>query len=301
MTEVVSQRVRANGAILCAPIVGSIVCLFGLPVQAASITGLDLQFIGDSNPARAEFESDIEGTTAAKVRATGTLYSVPLREEELFTSGVAIGASASASHDADIEELGETRVGLSLGAFFENRRVRGTPFIRTSIGVSYLDSESAIRDSVLVDLGLSLNVQPTAFFDATLGLLVESREAETDVFDTLKSQIFLTGNFSPFERIVLRAGARLVVGQEVSTATPTLAIVGAAQVIEPDDAFGGVEAGRFAYLIDATSAILETGVGLKLGQRVETNLLYRYINTSADADIGYDRNMIEFTISLDFD
>ena len=112
--------------------------------------------------------------------------------------------------------------------------------------------------------------------------------------------MFATANFSPVPRLVLRTGVRLVAGDEVSTATPTLDIVNSAAAIEPDPAFGGIDGDRFAYLIDATSLILEAGAGYDLTAAVETNLLFRQVSTEADGGIAYDRSLLELTTSFNF-
>ena len=265
--------------------------------NSPGLTGFDIQFINDSNPAKAEFERDIEATNAVKGRLTGNLWSKELIKEEFVSSGLSINGSASYEHNLDLEGLGESRYRASIDWFRENRTSEIAPFFRASFGLGYLDSETKIRDSSIVDLSGSINIQPTAFSDTTLGFSLEVREAETEVFDTTKTQFFLTANFSPFSRFVIRAGLRYVIGHEVSTATPTLNVVNNAQAIEPDNAFGGFEANRFAYLIDANSAIGELGLGYEVSDAIEANLLYRYVSTSAEGDIGYDRNMIELTFS----
>ena len=290
----------------------SVVCLAALAVcttslaadkdkkkkdAAPGITGFDIQFIGDSNPAKAEFERDIEAANSLRGRLTGNLWSTELIKEEFVSSGISINASATYEHNLDFDGLGESRYRASLDWFRENRTSRLAPFFRASFGLGYLDSETQIRDSSVIDLSASINLQQTNFSDSTFGVIVELREADTEVFDTTKTQIFLTANFSPAPRLVLRGGLRYVIGDEVSTATPTLNIVNNAQAIEPDNAFGGFEENRFAYLINANSAIGELGIGYEVSNAIEANLLYRYVSTSADGDIGYDRNMVELTFS----
>lgn len=262
-----------------------------------ALSGFDLRYINDSNPAKAEFDRDIEATGSFMARVTGSFYSNMLVQQTNLLSGISFNGSASYELNPDIEELGETRFRLSADWFREYTTAQLAPFYRLSLGVGALDSESAIRDSTIVDVSASVNFQPTNFFDSTLGVRYEVRDADTDVFDTSKATVSLTANFSPFERLILRAGLRYVTGNEVSTATPTLGIVNAQDVIEPDDAFGGIAANRFAYLLDADSALVEVGLGYVFSDAIESNLLYRIVSTTAEGDIGYDRNMLEFTLS----
>lgn len=267
--------------------------------RAAELTGVDLKFISDSNPAKAEFDRDIEETNSVMARLSGNLWAVPLQESDVVRSGFSINGSASYGHNIDIEPLGESRYRLSADWFRENRKSAGTPFIRLGLGAGYIDSESERRDGVVLDAGASINYQPTSFFDTTLGIQGAVVDAETEVFDTSKMTLFATANFSPSPKLVLRAGLRFVTGNETSTATPTLNIVNNAEFIEPDEAFGGAAEQRFAYLIDADSLIAEAGFGYGISGTVTANLLYRFVSTEADGDISYDRSLIEFTVGID--
>lgn len=279
--------------------IGPVLLAIGANTSAAELTGVDLKFINDSNPAKAEFERDIEETASVRARVTASLYSLPVNDNDVASSGISINGSASFEHNLDIEGLGESRYRVGIGWFRESKKGAGNPFFRSSLGVTYLDSQTQIRDSVLVDIGGSINFQPTNFFDTTFGVQAQVREAETEVFGTTKTTLFATANFSPAPRIVLRTGLRYVIGDEVSTATPSLNIVNNAVVIEPDEAFGGAPAERFAYLINANSAIAEAGIGYGISGTIQANLLYRFVSTEADGDIGYDRSLIEFTLSID--
>jgi len=267
---------------------------------AIGITGVDLKFIGDSNSSKAEFSRDIETSNAFRGRVTANLLSFGEVSNDNRLSGWSVNAAASYEHNADIEGLGESRYRASLNWFRENRTARGAPFYRFGLGAEWIDSESFIRDGAQVDLSASINFQPTNFFDTTFGAQFASRQSETDVFDTQKGSVFATANFSPTPRSVLRAGARVFFGNEVSTATPSVNIVNNSEVIEPDFAFGGADARRFAYLINAVSIIGELGLGYDFSRTVQANLLYRYVTTQADGEISYDRNLVEFTLSLNF-
>ena len=268
-------------------------------VYAAEFTGVDLKFINDSNPAKAEFDRDIDQASSFLGRLTGNLYSNSGRADESVNSGFSINGSASYEHNADIEGLGESRYRASADWFRESKQGFASPFVRVGLGLGYIDSETQRRDGVVLDVGTSVNFQPTNFFDSTLGAQLAVTDAETNVFDTTKATFFATANFSPFPRLVLRTGFRYVVGDEVSTATPTINIVNNAQFVEPDEAFGGAPNERFAYLIGANSAIAEAGFGYGITGSVQANLLYRFVSTQADGDITYDRSMLELTIGID--
>lgn len=273
--------------------------IYSLSSTAAELTGVDLRFITDSNPAKAEFDRDIEATSSILGRVTGNLFSRTISNTDDVGSGFSINGSASFEHNADIEALGESRYRLGMGWFREKKKGAGMPFVRIGLGLSYIDSETQRRDGTAFDALASVNFQPTNFFDTTLGVQAAVSDAETKVFDTSKVILFTTANFSPTPKLVLRTGLRYVLGDEVSTATPTTNIVNNAEIIEPDEAFGGASAERFAYLIGANSAIFEAGFGYGISGNVQANLIYRFVSTQADGDISYERSIVEFTVGVD--
>ena len=293
------RRVTAGAPRMAAAILLPSVLFVTLPVHAVGLTALDLRAVADSNPAKAEFDRDIEASSSIAARLSANLFGGVLTDTTQVGRGYSVDASAGYGHDADIEGLGESVYRLSAGVFHESKTRAFAPFYRFGTSVSWIDSETDIRDGPALDLFGSINLQPSPFFDLSLGLGVESRQAETDVFDTTRARAFAAVNFSPAVRLVLRGGVRVVTGDEVSTATPTLDIVNSASAIEPDAAFGGADANRFAYLIDATSLILEIGAGYELTHSIQTNLLFRNVSTEADGGIAYDRDLIELTLSLD--
>jgi len=91
-----------------------------------------------------------------------------------------------------------------------------------------------------------------------------------------------------------------VFGDEVSTATPTLAIVNTANAIEPDNAFGGFDERRFAYLLDASSVIVQLGANIEVSPQISADIGYRYVHTEADEDISYDRNLVTISARYAF-
>ncbi len=280
---------------------GFAVLLYTLGSNAAlafGITGVDLKFISDSNPAKAELTQDIESTSALQGRVALSIFSKELVNTATRGSGISLSGSASFENNNGIEELGESRYRIGFGWFNEFKTRGAQPFISFGAGVGFLDSETFIRDGVILDVIGSVNLQPTAFFDTTLGVRAEMRDAETEVFDSTKTTFFLTTNFSPISRLVFRSGLRFVIGNEISTATPTLNIINNANAIEADPAFGGLAENRFAYLIDANSFIAELGMGFEVSKSTQANLLYRFVSTDAEGDIGYDRQLIELTLSL---
>lgn len=262
---------------------------------AAELQNLEVSLISDSNPAKAQFDRDIESTTAARGTLRAGVFSKPLEND----AQLAVNASVSLEFN-DIEGLGESVYLAGAEWSRENKDAKFAPLYSLRGEAGYLDSETDIRDSFLVGLIGSVNWQIEPFFDTTLGARIDLREADTAVFDGTKLQLFGSGNFSLSQRLVLSGGLRVVVGKEVSTATPTVNIVQTADDIEPDDAFGGFDARRFAYSLDATSVLLEFSASYDVTPMLNVNAGYRYVNTTADNSIDYQRNLFELSVRYSF-
>lgn len=266
------------------------------PLLAVGVTSADVAFIGDSNPAKAQFDRDIERTSALRLGINVQLGSKEIDE----FSGVDFNFRASVEANTTITELGESVYLGSVEYFRENEKLPAAPLFVLRAELGYIDSETDIRDAGMVGISASGNWQPAPFFDFTAGARADIRLARTEVFDTVKGQLFTRANFTPAQRLTLRSGLSLVFGDEVSTATPTLAIVNTAEVIEPDNAFGGFAAQRFAYQLSATSVILELGANVEFTQQISGDVGLRIVNTQADADISYDRYLLSVSARYAF-
>jgi opacity protein-like surface antigen len=274
----------------------AVVAVVSHPVSAVEIASAQVAFVADSNPAKAQFDSDIESTSAARAGVTFHLHSIPIDE----ASSVEFDASASVEGNFDITELGESVYVVGVEFFREHADLPAEPLFALRGELGYTDSETDIRDAAMLALSASGNWQPMPFFDFTAGARIDVRQASTEVFDTTKGQLFATANFSPAERVTLRSGLSFVFGDEVSTATPTLAIVNTATAIEPDNAFGGFDERRFAYLLDATSVIVQLGANIAVSPQISADIGYRYVHTEADEDISYDRNLVTISARYAF-
>jgi len=111
--------------------------LYSLSISAAGLTGVDLRFINDSNPAKAEFDRDIEATSSFLGRITANLYDRQISNDDLLNSGFSISSSASFEHNADIEALGESRYRVGANWFREKKQSAGMPFVRLGLGLNY--------------------------------------------------------------------------------------------------------------------------------------------------------------------
>ena len=260
-------------------------------ISAAELSSADVTLVADSNPAKAQFDRDIESANSLRAGLNVLVHSITIDE----LSGVDFNFRASFEFNTSIEELGESVFLGGVEYFSENETLPGSPLFVLRGELGYTDSETDIRDAGMLGITASGNWQPRPFVDFTAGARADFRFARSEVFDTTKGQFFAQANFSPASRFVLRSGLSLVFGDEVSTATPTIAIINAASSIEPDNAFGGFEAERFAYNLSATSVILELGANTEFTPQISGDIGFRYVDTRADEDIDYQRLL--FTVS----
>ena len=258
---------------------------------AVEVTSADVAFIADSNPAKAQFDRDIERANSLRAGLNVLIHSKAINEQ----SGIDYNFRASFEVNTSIEELGESVYLGGIEYFKENETLPGSPLFVLRGELGYTDSETDIRDAAMVGIIASGNWQPLPFFDLTAGARADFRISSSEVFDTTKGQFFAQANFAPASRVILRSGLSLVFGDEVSTATPTLAIINAASSIEPDNAFGGFDEERFAYNLNATSVILELGANMEITPQISGDVGFRLVNTQADEDISYDRYL--FSVS----
>lgn len=266
-------------------------CSNGIAVE---ITSIEVSVIGDSNPAKAQFDGDIESTNSVRFGFDALLFSRELNNGDV----VELDARAAFESNSSIEQLGESTYAAGVVYFKNIEEALGSPMLSFRGEVAFLDSETDIRDSGIFGLAVTGNWQPAPFFDFSLGTRLDVRAAATEVFDTRKLQLFGMANFSPTRRTSFRSGLSLVFGNEVSSSRPTVAIVNNSDAIEPDNAFGGFDDRRFAYLLDANSIIFELGAFVEITPQIFGDLRYRFIHTDADDPIDYDRQLV--TLSLQY-
>jgi len=275
-----------------------------LPNIAAAFefNSVEFGFNSDSNPARAQFRDDILSSRQASVGLNASLLSIPAKDDgvwSVFGSG-SVEISGVFLEDSR-RTLGRNDLQLSLEFERSLSSLPGQPILVLGGGAGYIDSITNIRDSRTVGVSVSLSYQPLPVLDLTFGLRHDERFAENAVFDTSKTQIFSSAFFGITPKLGLLAEAQLITGNEVSTATPTVEIVNQADVIVPDNAFGGFAERRFAYLLDATSVLGSFGVSYVLPNNILADSKLTYVFTDAVGDIDYSRWILSFGLTMNFE
>ena len=163
-------------------------------------------------------------------------------------------------------------------------------------GVEFVDSE--MRDSTLLSLSAELNKWLTTTLNMTAGVGFNERDSVSEVFDLSEVRAFvnLDTNFSKTDLVYTTL--TLITGDTVSSATPTLDIINVSDAIEPDDAFGGIDANQFAYRIDSDTAVITVGYNRIMTQDLSLDFSVRYVESEAkdDADVYYERTIFRASL-----
>ena len=238
---------------------------------------------------------------------------VDIREDNILSGTVKANAGKSLDDFTLLNYGGsvsyekfETFDGLDNAAFEVNARYRfalSSGFtssiysLKASLGgVEFIDSD--MRDSTLLSLSAEINKWLTTTINMTAGIGYRQRESVSDVFDLSDARVFVNfdTNFSKTDLVYTTFS--FITGDTVSSATPTLEIINASDAIEPDDAFGGVDANQFAYRIDSDTAVITIGYNRIMTSDLSLDISARFVNSEAKAnpDIYYDRTIFRFSL-----
>jgi len=163
-------------------------------------------------------------------------------------------------------------------------------------GIEFLDSD--MRDSTLLSLSGEMNKWLTTTINMTLGIGYNLRDSVSEVYDLRDARAFVNFDTNFSKTDLVYTTLTLITGDTVSSATPTLDIINASDAIEPDDAFGGVDANQFAYRIDSNTALITIGYNRILTQNMSLDLSARYVDSTAKADdnIYYNRTIVRVSL-----
>jgi hypothetical protein len=238
---------------------------------------------------------------------------VDIREDNILSGTVKANAGKSLDDFTLLNYGGsvsyekfETFDGLDNAAFEVNARYRfalssgfTSPIysLKASLGgVEFIDSD--MRDSTLLSLSAEINKWLTTTINMTAGIGYRQRESVSDVYDLSDARVFVNfdTNFSKTDLVYTTFS--FITGDTVSSATPTLEIINASDAIEPDDAFGGVDANQFAYRIDSDTAVITIGYNRIMTSDLSLDISARFVNSEAkaDPDIYYDRTIFRFSL-----
>ncbi|TDJ63704.1 MAG: hypothetical protein E2O37_08130 [Proteobacteria bacterium] len=171
------------------------------------------------------------------------------------------------------------------GAFTE-------PTLGAFIKGAIADYDSDLRDSDLLSLGVSWRKPFTDRITYTAILAAKWRDSDSTVFDTEELSLLQNADYILSRRWTLYLTYDYRDGDIVSTGAPSLRIVGVADEINADDAFGGAAANIFAYRLDAQTDVFTLGTNYRISEKHSLDISGRWIDSSADDGISYDRQQL---------
>ena len=168
--------------------------------------------------------------------------------------------------------------------------------LRARVGGVEYDSE--MRDSTLYSVSAEMNKWLTTTINMTAGIGYNGRDSVSEVFDLEEVRAFVNLDTNFTRTDLVYTTLTIISGDTVSSATPTIDIINVSDAIEPDDAFGGVDANQFAYRIDSNTAVITLGYNRIMTQTMSLDLSVRYVESEArdDDDIYYERTIFRASL-----
>ena len=253
----------------------------------------DLALVADDNVRLAQNDEDIreDNLFSGTVKATGARS---LDSFSIWNYGARLGYNAFETFDAldNVEIEINTRYRFALSSGFSS------PIYSLGAKLAGLEFESEMRDSTLISLSAELNQWVTDTINMTAGLGFRERQSVSEVYDLSEVRIFVNFDTNFSKRDLTYTTFAYITGDTVSSAEPTLAIINAADAIEPDDAFGGIDANQFAYRIDSNTVVITLGYNRILTSDLSLDLSARFVDSESteDDDIGYERTILRASL-----
>ncbi len=140
---------------------------------------------------------------------------------------------------------------------------------------------SRMRDSADYRGGAFVREQLTTEISLRVGGVYSERHSKSSVFDLRGQTATLDMDWQLTSSLLAYFGYGYRYGVVFSTGVPTLQIIEAAKVIEPDDAFGGEAADEFAYRFEGHSQTGTLGFNYAFSPRLSIDLQATDTNTRA--------------------
>jgi|GEM_PF-929490 len=249
----------------------------------------DLSAIYDDNIRKSRYASDIRDDYLVNLTLHGRMiFSVS--EFSNMTLGVRFGIEKFSTFDKLDSALIEAN--MKYGFAFSSAFSAPTYSLKLQLGTQ--EFESDMRDADFAGIGFEIGSQLTDRLFLVGGFKAQTRESRSQVFDTTEHQLFINADLNLSRRTLMYLTYSLLNGDLVSTATPRLVFINAAEIIEPDDAYGGVAFDQFAYRLDATTQLVTLGYNHALRRGLTFDLSVRYVTSEADNEpnIHYDRTIV---------
>lgn len=231
------------------------------------------------------FESNQTNAATASDREEGwlTRSDLTVRRRQVVGDGVGIELLGVVGweHNLRYSDLSNGSAEAAVRGYF--KPFAGFSVPRIEVGArgglrQYRDSD--IRDGWFGTADLTLASRLTEQFSVRAGYIYDWRTATSGrVFDATGQSLFATGLWRPTKKLVLYSRYRFRIGDTISAATPSAAIMRVAKAVAADSAFGPLSLPaasqsrqRFAYRIDATRHDAVVGFGYAVNRELTLDL-----------------------------
>ena len=253
----------------------------------------DLSAVYDDNIRRAKYDEDIR---------EDSIFNLSFRAQKKLSSTrfsqLGIAARVEAEKYSTFDTLDNISFGVGLKYSFGFSAAFTAPLYSLKLDAGGVESESEMRTANSASLGLEMNRWLTNTISLTAGYKAKLQDSQSEVFDTVEHQFFANLDLELSARHLFYLTYHYIAGDIVSSATPKIAIINAADAIEPDDAFGGIAANQFAYRLDAVSQVVTLGYNAAISRNLSLDLSLRYVDSEATEDpfIYYDRSIVRASL-----
>lgn len=264
---------------------------------------LSVSLVQEDNINRGFFENDVQEDQVTQLTA-GLKTELEIDSLSAFFIGVDfIDRSYS-----DYSKLSSSQFVGRVDYVFQTGYRFSNPSYTVSFSIEESDYGSQLRDSTTLSLSAKMLKRFTTKIKLSTGLALIQREADTNVFDIETTRWFALLDYSISPKWSLYTSAALHDGGSVSTITTTdpdllaqqigyatINEADAAGALLPDDAFGGVAAGQFAYQNNAETTVLELGTNYLLASRQSVDFSMQTISTSLDTGLEYENFLLQLS------
>lgn len=239
------------------------------------------------------YDSNIGASQASEEKVDSAFYSLLLAADYVWPVGEYFSFTVRGQVQGDaydrFDDLSNARALGLLRASWKPGGSFFAPVLSAWGSSAHLEYGSRIRTGNEYRGGVFALQQLTTNVSLRTELKGFHRRSEGRVFDLSGQSAGLSLSWAPSPRLSGSLGFEYQTGDATSSASPSLRIVQAAEVIEADDAFGGVDANQFAYRIDARTRIVTAGVNWRLARDLAVDAQLQSVSVDADFGNQYDR------------
>ncbi len=253
----------------------------------------DVAVVNDDNVRLAQDDDDIRDDLIL----TGTLKARGGRSIDRFSIWN-YGGSLTYNLFDTFEDLNHYEFEINTRYRFALTSEFTSPIYTLGIRLGGMEFESEMRDSSVLTLSADLNKWITDTINMTAGLSLRERQSVSEVYDLGEVRAFVNFDTNFSKNDLVYTTFSYISGDIASSATPTLGIINVSDAIEPDDAFGGIDANQFAYRIDANTVVLTLGYNRIITRDLSVDISARLVDSEAkdDDSIGYERTIVRASL-----